>query len=182
LRRSQQRAADNALKDRIVSATAVTNIAARLYIDRPTSPLYHYTSLGAILNIIPNRTLYATDARFLTDSSEMRVMVRNLRNAMSSSAGPDAFTLWLHSQFRAWLDKRLSELGDAVFVACFTQNGNLLSQWRSYVDPGKGLSIGFEPDTLAEKAYSRSFMVGKCIYDSKKQKAIALEVLSAIEQ
>jgi hypothetical protein len=161
---------------------SLTNIAARLYMDRPTSDLYHYTSLGSILKIIPERALHATDARFLTDSSEMRVIVENLKSAMTSVANPDDFTAGFHAQFRAWLDNRLSEPGNAVFVTCFTQNGNLLSQWRSYGDPGKGLSIGFDPEKLADTAYSQSFMVEKCIYESDRQKVVAAEVLSAIEQ
>jgi hypothetical protein len=160
---------------------SLTTIAARLYMDRPTSDLYHYTSLGSILKIIPERTLHATDARFLTDASEMRVIVENLKFAMTSVANPDDFTSRLHAQLRAWLENRLSELGNAVFVACFTQNGNLLSQWRSYGDPGKGLSIGFDPDKLADTAYSQHFTVGQCIYEPKRQKQIAAEVLSAIE-
>jgi hypothetical protein len=160
---------------------SLTKIAARLYMDRPTSELYHYTSLGSILKIVPERTLHATDARFLTDASEMRVIVDNLKFAMTSVANPDDFTMRLHAQLRAWLENRLSELGNAVFVACFTQNGNLLSQWRSYSDPGKGLSIGFDPDKLADTAYSQGFMVGQCIYDPKRQKELAAEVLSAIE-
>jgi hypothetical protein len=149
--------------------------------DRPTSDLYHYTSLGSILRIVPEGKLHATDARFLTDASEMRVIVENLKFAMTSVANPDDFTSRLHAQLRAWLENRLSELGNAVFVACFTQNGNLLSQWRSYSDPGKGLSIGFDPDKLANTAYSQQFMVGQCIYDPNRQREIATEILGTIE-
>ena len=160
---------------------SLTNLAARLYIDRPPSDLYHYTSLGSILKIVPERTLHATDARFLTDASEMRVIVENLKFAMTSAANPDDFTSRIHTQLRAWLENRLSELGHAVFVACFTQNGNILSQWRSYGDPGKGLSIGFDPDKLLSAALSQGYMVGRCIYDPKRQMEIAVEVLKAIE-
>jgi hypothetical protein len=159
----------------------ITNIAARLYIDRPASDLYHYTSLGSILKIVPEGKLHATDARFLTDASEMRVIVENLKFAMTSVTNPDDFTSRLHTQLRAWLESRLSELGNAVFVTCFTQDGNLLSQWRSYSDPGKGLSIGFDPDKLADTAYTQGFMVGQCIYDPKRQKQLAAEVLGVIE-
>lgn len=161
---------------------SLTTIAARLYIDRPENFLYHYTSLGSILKIVPNRELYATDARFLTDASEMRVIVENLKFAMSNVANPNAFTTNLHVQLRTWLENRLSELGHALFVTCFTQYGNLLSQWRSYSDPGKGLSIGFHPDKLQNTAHSQGFMVGQCIYDPKRQMEIAVEILSAIER
>ena len=161
--------------------SSLTSLAVRLYIDRPTSNLYHYTSLGSILKIVPTSLLHATDARFLTDASEMRVIVENLKFAMSNVTDPDDFTARVHAELRAWLENRLSELGHAVFVACFTQNGNLLSQWRSYCDPGKGLSIGFNPDKLASTAQAQGFTVGKCIYDPKRQKEIAAEVLSVIE-
>src|ERR1700722_1051545 len=153
--------------------SSLTSLAVRLYIDRPTSNLYHYTSLGSILKIVPTSLLHATDARFLTDASEMRVIVENLKFAMSNVTDPDDFTARVHAELRAWLENRLSELGHAVFVACFTQNGNLLSQWRSYCDPGKGLSIGFNPDKLASTAQAQGFTVGKCIYNPKRQKEIA---------
>jgi hypothetical protein len=60
-----------------------------------------------------------------------------------------------------------------VFVASFTENGNLLSQWRGYCPHGKGVSVGFEPNSLVAAAENASFRVGKCIYDYSSQREAA---------
>lgn len=38
----------------------------------------------------------------------------------------------------------------ATFVICFSENGDLLSQWRGYADNGRGVTIGFDYNTLQE--------------------------------
>jgi hypothetical protein len=35
------------------------------------------------------------------------------------------------------------------FIACFSEHGDLLSQWRAYADDGRGVSAGFSFDDLA---------------------------------
>jgi hypothetical protein len=159
----------------------LSKIGARLYIDRPEGTLYHYTSVGSGLRIIEGGTLYATHAQYLNDQSELKVFVRSVRAAMSKSNFDGDFAHHLHQHLGKWLDHRMSELGPLLFVACLTQNGNLLSQWRSYGDARKGISIGFNQDKLATTAQSQGFIVGRCIYDAERQVAIAREVLDILE-
>jgi hypothetical protein len=160
----------------------VTAIAARLYMDRPSGSLFHYTSLRGFLGIITEGELQITDARYLNDASEMRVFVERIKSAMSIDTEFDEFTDDFHKEFGAWLDFRISDHGHSIFVACFTGNGNLLSQWRSYGDPGKNLSIGFNPDALQSAAHSQGYILGRCIYDATEQSKIAKEVLAAIKR
>jgi hypothetical protein len=54
----------------MVDLTDLSKIGARLYIDRPESTLYHYTSVGSVLRIIEGGKLYATHAQYLNDQSE----------------------------------------------------------------------------------------------------------------
>jgi len=164
------------------STSNVTAIAARLYMDRPSGNLFHYTSLRGFLGIITERELQVTDARYLNDASEMRVFVERIKSAMSIDTEFDEFTEDFHKEFGAWLDFRISDRGHSIFVACFTGNGNLLSQWRSYGDPGKNLSIGFNPDALQSAAHAQGFDLGRCIYDPTEQSKIAREVLTATKR
>ena len=75
-------------------------------------------------------------------------------------------------QFEEWLKGRLL-FGNMLFVVCFTADGNLLSQWRSYTNPSKGVSIGFAADTLVECASSQSFQLARCVYDPEEQRILA---------
>jgi len=34
----------------------------------------------------------------------------------------------------------------AAYIACFSEKGDLLSQWRAYADDGEGVAIGFDPN------------------------------------
>jgi hypothetical protein len=55
-----------------------------------------------------------------------------------------------------------------VFVACFSEDGDLLSQWRAYCPTG-GVSIGFDKSQLMESLREQPFELGKCVYDPNSQ-------------
>lgn len=68
-------------------------------------------------------------------------------------------------------DLRRSKL-QSFFVFCCSQNGDLLSQWRSYASPGPGYAIGFDSAYLQRLAEGGTF--GRCIYkQSEQQRFIA---------
>jgi Protein of unknown function (DUF2971) len=41
------------------------------------------------------------------------------------------------------------EKPEDVYICCFCENGNLLSQWRGYGADGSGVSIAFKPDDFS---------------------------------
>lgn len=158
----------------------IDQIVRELYAQRPTTALYHYTSLGALQGIIESLQLHATDLHFFSDSAEFKHTVHLLQLAMAQSTGRVGVTTRLHEQFNSWLHNRLT-MGHTVFVSCFTASGNLLSQWRSYCESGKGVSLGFLPEYLSRSAVNQSFHLAGCIYDAVRQAQIATAVLQAIE-
>jgi Protein of unknown function (DUF2971) len=159
----------------------VREIAHDLYAEQPAESLYHYTSIRGLLGIVPSGVLRATDVHYLSDAAEMRRTASLLRGAAAGVSAGDDFVTRLHGQFFRWLDNRLNELGHALFVGCFTANGNLLSQWRSYCDAGKGVSLGFASNALIKSAADQSWLIGKCIYDESEQNRLAATILSAVE-
>ena len=66
-----------------------------------------------------------------------------------------------------------------VFIGSFSEDGDLLSQWRGYCPPGAGYSLGFTSQYL-EQAAERSglFYLGKCTYDRIEQIAVIRELVS----
>lgn len=61
-------------------------------------------------------------------------------------------------------------------ASCFSLDGDVLSQWRAYADDGKGFSIGFQADTMADLAVRPL----KVLYDEKEQLAEIKEVIEAL--
>lgn len=159
----------------------IANLAAQLYAEQPKQTLYHYTSLTGVMGIVESRSIRATDIRFFTDAAEMKNTVDILCNDIAQRINNGCANPGLLNQFREWLSHRITD-GHMLYVACFTVNGNLLSQWRSYCPPAKGVSLGFLPDQIISTANRQSFQVGKCVYDPKMQRKVAAAILDAIEK
>lgn len=160
---------------------SVESIASSLYGGTPGTTLYHYTSLDALVSIVPTKTLWATDIHYLNDSSELRhavqLFVREvdiLREAAASSADGD-----LLSQLSDWLRGRLAN-GNLLFVGCFTEDGDLLSQWRGYTPHARGVSIGFSPMHVLACARAESYGIGRCIYDRSEKASVARDTVQSL--
>lgn len=152
-----------------------------LYADIPRSTLYHYTTFTGLLGIVRSRALWASDVRYMNDSAELRhtadlinVEVREQINGGHAHAN-------LLSQFADWVTHRITS-GYMLFGASFRSHGNLLSQWRGYSLPGKGVSLGFCPESICECAAKQGFMIGKCMYEPHRQRALIRQVLEAVER
>ncbi len=66
----------------------------------------------------------------------------------------------LSNVIRTWGSKIFANaIGAEIFVACLSQNGDVLSQWRAYADDGHGFAIGFDCTQLATLSSSE---VGAC--------------------
>jgi hypothetical protein len=67
-----------------------------------------------------------------------------------------------------------------IFVASFSERGDLLSQWRAYCPHGAGFSIGFTYDQLlpAIKKESPNARLVKCVYQLDEQVKIVDELIS----
>lgn len=51
----------------------IAEIAHELYVEQPTNPLFHCTSLRGLLGIVRTRVLQAADVHFFGDAAEMRL-------------------------------------------------------------------------------------------------------------
>lgn len=151
----------------------ISHIVNELFAAKPKGTLYHYTSLKGTMGIIGSGSLRATEIRFFSDAAEIKHMVNLLRDGMVT------FTPRLEYQLSNWLSKRLT-YKHRLFVASFTANGNLLSQWRSYSPAAKGVSLGFNAAKLHASARRQSCEIGKCIYDPKIQNSVVTAILTRI--
>ncbi len=136
--------------------------------------LSHYTSLEGLLGIIESKSIWATNILYLNDASELnyaiglfREQVINFREKIRNSA------TYLVDQFFGTLiediDNSISSDNYAFFVCSFSEQNDLLSQWRGYCPKGIGLSLGFKLNDLRKSVKEYAFSIRPCIYDEKEQ-------------
>jgi len=111
----------------------------------PPAPVYHYCSVEALLGILSSSSIFLTHCRYQNDHMEskwIRSIIKRLQDKRMYQ-----FDGWLLSEIEKLL---LSYQGDA-YLGCFSENKDVLSQWRAYADDGYGVSIGFNIEMIADK-------------------------------
>jgi len=143
----------------------------------PKVTLYHYTSINGLIGISESKKIWATHIYYLNDAAEIThardIISKETSKRIDSSRGVEKYFL---QQFFEWL-KRFSNTPYHLFVVSLTEEGNLLSQWRSYTPHGKGVSIGFEPKALMRKVNAQNFKIGKCLYLANEQNDLMSDLL-----
>lgn len=142
----------------------------------PDQPLYHYTDLGGLQGIVKNHDLWLTHSRYLNDEEEMTHGYRAAKDTVAEARDDKNGRNW-----RAYLD-RVDELLqkpllEGVYICCFCQKDNLLSQWRSYGANGTGVSIKFKPEyfsyvTGPDSPHGGMMRLWKVFYDPDQQRRI----------
>ena len=126
----------------------LAHLAQRFFL-LPNSPLYHYTTGENFINIMRSGELWATHTACLNDTTELVYAIDQLHRRVKThmtgphnSAADPIFTR---------LDEAFSNPGietSPVFVACFSQRRDDLSQWRAYSGGEGGYAIQFDPQKL----------------------------------
>ncbi len=138
--------------------------------------LCHYTNLESAIGIIGGQDLWLTNSRYSNDDEELNyghrlvdAVLDELKNDSSADTSRVEWLRRLHEQLRA-------SRGDQVYICCFCEKDNLLSQWRGYADNGGGVSIEFDPDgfkAVAGPGCAQGLMrLWKVFYDPEQQKKI----------
>lgn len=140
--------------------------------DIPTLVLHHYTSGCGLRGIFEDSEIWATSIHQLNDSREFAHAIDlgkcSVRAVASAHSEPKAREL--AGAVASHLDS-ISQL--AIYVTCFSEVEDSLSQWRGYCPPGFGYSIGFDGARLRKVAQPQGFRLEKCIYDYQEQKRAA---------
>jgi len=128
--------------------------------------LYHYTSLDGLIGIINGNSVWASHCKYLNDSTEY-IHALNAPISISNNIYMDDDYL---SPFGFSMRKALDEMiHNDVYVSSFSEKPDLLSQWRGYCPPGKGVCIGFKHEILEEFCKENGLDLNKCIYNESEQ-------------
>jgi hypothetical protein len=105
--------------------------------------LYHYTDLGGFHGIATTDDLWLTHAQFCNDEAEL-TYGQNLTEAIIAKQ-LDAADLnqkvYLQELLRLLCGPEL----DPVYICCFCERDDLLSQWRAYAANAGGVSVEVQP-------------------------------------
>ena len=145
---------------------------------RPKGPLFHYTSAKGLLGILDTKHIWASSAYHLNDSREYRYAIELVRqglvNRLRSAEGPDNHIC----------GELLDELGgmatfSQMFVASFSEENDLLSQWMAYGGGENGYAIGIRRAHL-RSSFREGFSLIRCIYDEEEHQKQASDLLEMV--
>ena len=158
------------------------------YIDKDLpDKLFHYTDTAGLLGIIESQQLWATHRSYLNDATEINYtydLVEKFQQILLDQNEVSSFTdenspMWKLRDllFRfSYRTLRLKPNPD-IYISCFCENGDLLSQWRGYGANGSGHSIGFDGNQL-KKNFSK-YKLSKVVYSEDDQIEIIQQVFKA---
>lgn len=145
--------------------------------DRP-SVLYHYTDAAGFHGICTNGALWASDATFLNDSTELEYtsgVLTEVADELKADYEGELFAGAVLDLMAALVRETVRPMFD-VFISCFCSEGDLLSQWRGYPASGGGYAIGFRSDALE----ASPGMLRRVVYDDPTQRAWLRDLLSPV--
>jgi len=141
----------------------------------PPEWLFHYTGQKGLLNIVKTGELWATKAQYMNDATEFRLALsiaeERIDEAVKKAEGRE------REHLRA-LRSATGIKNINLFVACFCEDRDLLSQWRGYSGESHGYSLGMHVPALREWARKSDLMLAKCIYDKRWQEKIVDQLIA----
>jgi Protein of unknown function (DUF2971) len=148
------------------------------YSQKPTVPLAHYTSASGLSGVLSSKSLWATHIRFLNDSKEFVHAVGLAREYLETLRSRPSMTTngLLTDVLFGHLDAMLGN----TWIVSFSENGDLLSQWRGYCPTG-GYVINFQPQRLEALAgqQQQRFILAKCTYSRDEQVTLVKSLIDA---
>ena len=111
--------------------------------------LYHYTSIDGLNSILSSRKIWLSDCRFLNDRDEF-------------NKAKDMFLSRFDGSLRDILEAAFHWSGRDTYHCVFSlsKSPEVLSQWRTYADNGRGAALGINRRHLS--GFGRSIL--DCVY------------------
>lgn len=138
--------------------------------------LFHYTSAESLLGILETDSLWASQIRYLNDAAELLYAAELIVDVVDGR-----ISRCHHSNRRVLETVRDTlprlEYERFLYATSFSEDGDLLSQWRAYGDAGGGYAVGVRMREVLPDVPGP--VVRKVEYEEKKQRELVQNVLSA---
>lgn len=137
--------------------------------------LYHYCSLKNFYNIMESRNIWLNDAMQTNDSAEMKLVISKFIRLLKDKIYLNEidYEMFL-SKFENIYNSTISNFFKP-HIACFSDNGDMLNQWRGYGNNGQGVSIGFNLDyfeSIKNIDSDKDFIIKRVIYSDEEQEQL----------
>jgi hypothetical protein len=108
------------------------------------------TDAAGAAGIVAGRELWATDALFMDDASELQIVQRDFTTVIKSDITDSFLDPSERERMGTAFEEAVGRFREdpGPFVVCFCENGDLLSQWNTYGRDGGGYAVGFEGAAL----------------------------------
>jgi hypothetical protein len=131
--------------------------------------LYHYTSAEGLAGVFNERKIWATHYQYVNDATEYIYANRLVKEVIEEKL-PTASAM-----VRAILEAIQETPGGLLgltepYIACFCEDGDLLSQWRGYGAKGGGYAIGLQPGSNMQHMVGTPYRLIKVVYDRTRQR------------
>ena len=99
--------------------------------------VYHYCSIETFFSIITTKKLWLTYSNNTNDYLENRWIDTSINDYVFQNINDKNRELFQKTLQNYQINKV------PPFICCFSEDGDMLSQWRAYANNGLGVSIGF---------------------------------------
>ena len=106
--------------------------------------IFHYCGVDSFFGIMRDKGIWLSHCRFMNDYAEYVGVLRRARDYLNglTLSGPQL-------DFRNALQHLSTLTDESPYLACFSSEADLLSQWRAYADDGAGFAIGFSTNLIS---------------------------------
>ena len=147
--------------------------------------LFHYTNGTGLQGILESNRVWATHAQFLNDSTELVYAYDFIKAAVEQQIGEQAPAAIneLGRQISTLLDPLYLHEFLTAYMACFCEEGDLLSQWRGYGGGGVGgYALGLDGRQIGSQSGVRTpeqnLELFRVIYDQSVQETMIDSIVS----
>jgi hypothetical protein len=161
------------------TAPSVDDLPSRLAFEAPPPDhLFHYTDLDGVKGIFTSRTLWMSKFTASNDISEILLAIEHFQHFVARTA---AEVTKVEGEFlREAADQLEGFRRTNICLASFCEQHDLLSQWRSYGNDGRGIALGFNSKRLVELANRNALRLFRCVYDQGDHERIASDLVDAL--
>lgn len=147
--------------------------------------VYHYCSPQSFKAIIETKSLWLTNTSTMNDTMEgiwyKNILIEELEKNIIKGKNEQLINNLYNTVVHNLTNK---------FICCFSEYGDILSQWRAYADDGRGFAVGFSvektqilqkiPSWMAVNDSKHSIGIAPVIYDRERQKELIANQVSDI--
>lgn len=169
---------------------------------KPINTVHHYCSMQSFYNIFKGKEFWISDIFKMNDYNEMVILLDDFEDIIAEEFKKAPFELTITPQVEGKTtvinpDEVISLIKELygnwkydftkndsmeykIFIACFSEKNDVLSQWGMYADNAQGVSIGFNVAPIIKLTKENSnFQFIKVKYINKEEKRSIQENLAS---